>query len=214
MSYRLLCIGIHPIFHVMKNVPNILSAMRIVLTPLFVVLYVQEEPLYRSLAIGVFAVAALTDYFDGYIAREFNAGSKLGKFLDPLADKVLTFAAFAVLPYINATVFPLFPVILIVLRDLWVTLMRMMANRQAYDMQTSHVAKFKTAVQMVYLPIALLAGLFVQAQVAPFELAERLFSSGILTWGLYAVAAFTVYTGIDYVIVNRAMFASDGVSKA
>lgn len=214
MSYGLLCIGIHPIFKEMKNVPNILSVLRIVLTPLFVVLYVQDEPLYRSLAIGVFAVAALTDYFDGYIAREFNAGSKLGKFLDPLADKVLTFAAFAVLPYINASVFPVLPVVLIVFRDVWVTIMRMIANRRSYDMQTSFIAKFKTAVQMIYLPIALLAGLFVQAQVPPVILSEWLFDSGVLTWGLYFVAAFTVYTAIDYMIVNKSMFVRNDISKA
>lgn len=213
MSYRLLCIGIHPIFTEMKNVPNILSVLRIVLTPLFVVLYVQDEPLYRSLAIGVFAVAAITDYFDGYIAREFNAGSKLGRFLDPLADKVLTFAAFAVLPYINSAVFPILPVVLIVLRDIWVTMMRMIATRQSHDMKTSYIAKFKTAVQMIYLPIALLAGLFVQAQVAPVVMSEWLFDSGILTWGLYAVAAFTVYTAIDYVIVNKEIFVRNEVSK-
>lgn len=197
----------------MKNVPNILSVLRIVLTPLFVVLYVQDEPLYRSLGIGIFAVAAITDYFDGYIAREFNAGSQLGKFLDPLADKVLTFAGFAVLPYINQSVFPILPVVLIVLRDIWVTIMRMLANRRAYNMKTSYVAKFKTAVQLVYLPVALLAGLFVQAQVPPVEMSQWLFDSGVLTWGLYGVAAFTVYTAIDYIIVNKALFVRSDVSK-
>jgi len=194
----------------MKNVPNILSMLRILLTPLFVVLYVQDEPLYRSLGIGVFGIAAVTDYFDGYIAREFNAGSKLGRFLDPLADKVLTFAGFAVLPYLSQDVFPILPVVFIVLRDIWVTIMRMIANRQNHSMQTSYSAKFKTAVQMIYLPIALLAGLFVQAQVAPVALSEWLFYSGILTWGLYAVAAFTVYTALEYMVANRAMFARDG----
>jgi len=134
----------------------------------------------------------------------------LGRFLDPLADKVLTFAGFAVLPYLSQDVFPILPVVFIVLRDIWVTIMRMIANRQNHSMQTSYSAKFKTAVQMIYLPIALLAGLFVQAQVAPVALSEWLFYSGILTWGLYAVAAFTVYTALEYMVANKAMFARDG----
>ncbi|MCH8495684.1 MAG: CDP-diacylglycerol--glycerol-3-phosphate 3-phosphatidyltransferase [Balneolales bacterium] len=190
----------------MKNVPNILSAVRILLTPVFIILYVQDELLYRSLAIGVFGFAAITDYFDGYIAREFNAGSNLGRFLDPLADKFLTFAGFAVLPYIDIATFHILPVVLIVLRDLFVTIMRLIANRKSYTMQTSNIAKFKTAVQMVFLPIALLGGLFVHAEIPPSEFTRWLFDSGIFTWALYAVAAFTVYTGIDYIRINKDLF--------
>jgi CDP-diacylglycerol---glycerol-3-phosphate 3-phosphatidyltransferase len=198
----------------MKNVPNILSIFRIVLTPLFVLLYVQDELLYRSLGIGLFAMAAITDYFDGYIAREFNAGSKLGKFLDPLADKVLTFAAFAVLPFVAPAVFPVLPVVLIVLRDVFVTFMRMLANRRFYDMKTSYLAKFKTAVQMIYLPLALLGGLFVNSGVPPAELAQWSFEIGLFTWGLYAVAAFTVYTAFDYVMANRDLFVRNDAKNA
>jgi CDP-diacylglycerol---glycerol-3-phosphate 3-phosphatidyltransferase len=198
----------------MKNVPNILSVLRIVLTPLFVLMYVQDELLYRSLSIGVFAVAAITDYFDGYIAREFNAGSKLGRFLDPLADKVLTFAGFGVLPFVAPGIFPVLPVVFIILRDFFVTFMRMLANRRAYDMKTSYLAKFKTAVQMVYLPLALLAGLFVNSGVPPAELANWSFEIGLFTWGLYAVAVFTVYTAVDYVIVNRSLFSTANAQQA
>lgn len=204
----MLCIAIPAIFDVMKNVPNILSAVRIVLTPIFVILYVQDELLYRSLAIGVFGFAALTDYFDGYIAREFNAGSNLGKFLDPLADKFLTFAGFAVLPFIDIAVFPILPIVLIVLRDLFVTVMRLMANRKSYTMQTSNIAKFKTVVQMVFLPVGLLGGLFIDANIPPSEFTRWLFDSGVFTWALYFVAAFTVYTGIDYIKINKDLFVN------
>src|SRR5690554_4390066 len=169
----------------MKNVPNILSALRICLAPVFVALYVQDEILYRSLSIAVFAVAAFTDYVDGYIARNFNAKSRLGNFLDPLADKILTFSGFMVLPFISVHVFPIMPIILIVLRDTFITVLRLVAERKKQTMRTSNTAKLKTLIQMVFLYAALLIGLFVQADVFPGDWSRWLFSSGILTWSLY-----------------------------
>jgi CDP-diacylglycerol---glycerol-3-phosphate 3-phosphatidyltransferase len=194
----------------MKNVPNMLSVLRILLTPLFVVLYVQDELVYTSLALGVFAAAAITDYFDGYIARTYNARSKMGTFLDPLADKILTFAGFGVLPYVSPEVFPVWPIVLIVLRDLWVTWMRLLADRRGITMQTRSIAKAKTAVQMVYLSIALLGGVFILADVPPSQLARMSYEVGFFTWGLYLVSAFTVYTGLEYIWVNFKLFKASG----
>lgn len=198
----------------MKNVPNILSSVRILLAPIFVLLYLQDEILYRSLSVGVFAVAALTDYFDGYIAREFNAGSKLGNFLDPLADKILTFSGFIVLPVIAPTIFPLIPVIIIICRDVLVTGLRMAADKRAIELITSKSAKFKTMLQMIFLYIALLAGLFVQAQVFPGELARAAFESGVMTWSLYIVTIITVYTGLEYILTYVRVIKKRDVSKA
>src|SRR5690606_8443051 len=107
--------------------------------------------LYRSLSIGVFAVAAFTDYVDGYIARNFNAKSRLGNFLDPLADKILTFSGFMVLPFISVSVFPILPIVLIVLRDTFITLLRLYAERRKQAIRTSNSAKIKTLIQMVFL---------------------------------------------------------------
>lgn len=191
----------------MKNVPNILSSLRIILAPIFIALYIQDEILYRSLSIGVFAVAAFTDYVDGYIARNFNAKSRLGNFLDPLADKILTFSGFMVLPFISVHVFPILPIILIVLRDTFITVLRLVAERKKQTMRTSNTAKLKTLIQMVFLYAALLIGLFVQADVFPGDWSRWLFSSGILTWSLYFVTFITVYTGIEYIVVNKSLFA-------
>lgn len=197
----------------MKNVPNILSSLRIILAPIFIALYIQDEILYRSLSIGVFAVAAFTDYVDGYIARNFNAKSRLGNFLDPLADKILTFSGFIVLPFISVNVFPILPIILIVLRDTFVTIMRLVAERKKQTMHTSKTAKLKTLIQMVFLYAALLIGLFVQADVFPGDWSRWLFSSGILTWSLYFVTFITVYTGIEYVVVNKSIFSPAHAKK-
>lgn len=198
----------------MKNVPNILSALRICLAPVFVLLYVQDEILYRSLSIGVFAVAAFTDYVDGYIARTFNAKSRLGNFLDPLADKILTFSGFIVLPFVSASVFHVMPIVLIIFRDTFVTLLRLFAERKKHTMQTRKSAKFKTMVQMIFLYAALLVGLFVQADVFPGDWARWIFATGFFTWSLYVVAAVTVYTGIEYVKVNQHLFRRGHVTQA
>lgn len=197
----------------MKNVPNLLSMLRILLTPLFVALYIQDELVYTSLALGVFAVAAITDYFDGYIARNFNARSKVGVFLDPLADKILTFAGFGVLPFVSPEVFPVWPIVLIVVRDLGVTWMRMLAERRGFTMKTRAVAKAKTAVQMIYLSIALLGGVFILADVPPSQLARMSYEVGFFTWGLYLVSAFTVYTGVDYIVENFRLFSLRGTAN-
>lgn len=198
----------------MKNVPNILSSLRIILAPLFVALYIQDELIYRSLSLGIFAVAAFTDYMDGYIARNFNAKSKLGNFLDPLADKILTFSGFIVLPFVSIEVFPLLPILLIIFRDSIVTWMRILADRRKLVMQTRKSAKLKTMMQMIFLYAALLAGLFIQADVFPGELARWLFASGIFTWSLILVSGFTVLTGVEYILVNRRLFIVPGLDKS
>jgi CDP-diacylglycerol--glycerol-3-phosphate 3-phosphatidyltransferase len=198
----------------MKNVPNILSALRIILAPIFIVLYVQDEILYRSLSVGLFAVAAFTDYFDGYIAREFNAVSRLGNFLDPLADKILTFSGFLVLPFISVSVFPIIPIGLIIFRDTMITLMRLYADRYKYDLITRKTAKIKTVFQMIFLYTSLLTGLFIQADVFPGEWARWIFTTGVFTWSLYFVAGFTVFTGIEYLYYNKGLFKMHDVKEA
>lgn len=190
----------------MQRIPNILSVSRIVLAPLFVVMYIQDALLWSSLSIAVFAIAAVTDYFDGYIARHYAAGSKAGVFLDPLADKILTFAGFICLPFISSEQFPWWAIILIFLRDIFVTLLRIWASRRGKEMQTSISAKAKTFSQMVFLYIVLLVGVFVQAEVTIGEYSRQLLNTGILEWVFYAVTFITVYTGVEYTWVNRHLF--------
>ncbi|HBQ61175.1 MAG TPA: CDP-diacylglycerol--glycerol-3-phosphate 3-phosphatidyltransferase, partial [Balneolaceae bacterium] len=135
----------------MKHVPNILSSLRIILAPIFLFMYVQDELIWRSLSIAVFATAAVTDFFDGKIARRYNLESKLGIFLDPLADKFLTFAGFLCLPFLDPEQFPWWAVSLIVIRDVGVTLLRLYTNRKNITLETRFTAKAKTMVQMIFL---------------------------------------------------------------
>lgn len=190
----------------MQQVPNILSTLRIVLAPIFLVLYIQDEVVWRSLSIAVFAVAVATDFFDGYIARTYGAKTPSGVFLDPLADKILTFAGFICLPFIDAAQFPWWAVIVILLRDIIVTGMRLMANYRALPMKTRWTAKFKTLSQMIFLYIVLMVGVFVETEVWLSRYTSQLLDSGILKWGMFGVVLLTVYSGVEYIIVNRVIF--------
>ena len=76
------------------TLPNQLTILRIVLTPLFLILFLSSEPLLKQISVGIFIIAALSDWYDGWLACKFNYITEWGKFMDPLADKILTSAAF------------------------------------------------------------------------------------------------------------------------
>lgn len=189
-----------------QNVPNILTIIRILLAPLFLFMYLQDELVWRSLSIAVFAAAAVTDIFDGYIARAYDVESPSGVFLDPLADKILTFAGFICLPFIDSQQFPWWAIVLIVARDVIVTLLRIYADHRKIPMETRNSAKMKTLLQMIFLYIALLIGVFLQADIMFTSHVEALMETFIMGWLMIIVVIVTVYTGIEYLYVNRHLF--------
>ncbi|MGN8226813.1 CDP-alcohol phosphatidyltransferase family protein [Gracilimonas sp. BCB1] len=190
----------------MKNIPNILSAIRMVLAPIFLFMYIQDELVWRSLSIAVFATAAVTDYFDGKIARYYQLESDFGVFIDPLADKFLTFAGFFCLPFLDVSQFPWWAVIVIVVRDMFVTLLRLYAGRKKFHMRTRFTAKAKTMVQMVFLYAVLLLGVFKQADIEFADAAAQFFNSGVLYYAMMFVTALTVYSGAEYIWSNSQLF--------
>ncbi|MEX2640358.1 MAG: CDP-alcohol phosphatidyltransferase family protein [Balneolales bacterium] len=190
----------------MKSVPNILSSLRILLAPLFVFMYLQPELIWSALSIAVFAVAAVTDYFDGLIARLYKVKSDTGMFLDPLADKFLTFSGFICLPFIDPGQFPWWVIGIIFARDIFITLMRILGEKRGIRMVTSYSAKVKTSVQMIFLYLVLLAGVFIKTDIRIGEYSRILLESGILGILLYGVMIITVYTGIEYIRMNKHLF--------
>jgi len=190
----------------MKLVPNILSGIRIVLAIVFITLYLQNAIIWRSLSVAVFAVAVVTDFFDGYIARNYGAQSSSGIFLDPLADKVLTFSGFACLPFLNPEQFPWFAIGIIYARDIFITLMRVWAEHKNITMQTRYTAKVKTFTQMLFLYTVLLLGVFAQSDIALAPYCSEILQSSLMSWLLWSVVAITVYTGFEYVYVNWNIF--------
>ena len=115
--------------------PNQLSVLRILLTPLFLYLFLSENIVYKKLSLIVFFIAVSTDWIDGWHARKYGLISAFGIFIDPLADKILTSAAFA--GFYILGIMPLWMVIVIVSRDIIITLLRSYKEYKGYTNLTS-----------------------------------------------------------------------------
>ncbi len=137
-----------------KKIPNILTVLRILLVPFFLYCLIQDEGYYKLVAFGIFIFSSITDFFDGYLARKLSAESEFGKMLDPLADKVLVIAALSAFVYLDNQI-PVWMVVAIASRDLLITLIRMLAQKEGIPIKTSSFAKAKTAFQMISILIIL-----------------------------------------------------------
>lgn len=197
----------------MNQLPNILSTIRLILAPIFLLLYVQDDEIWRALSVGIFAVAVVTDFFDGYIARLYSLETDYGVFLDPLADKFLTFAGFICLPFIDASQFPWWAIAVIVARDIIITGMRILADYRNITMETRLTAKAKTMGQMMFLYLVLLVGVFIDTDVWLASYSRELLQSGMLWWLMMAIVALTVYSGIEYIYINRNIFFNSDNAK-
>ena len=132
-----------------SKLPNSLSLLRIASAFLFLWLLLAEGGRYRGWIPLVFGVACLSDLADGYLARRLGGGSLSGRFLDPLADKVLV--ASVLLGFVRLGLVSIWPVAVVMLRDVSVTGLRMKALLEGRELITSRFAKWKTAVQLIVL---------------------------------------------------------------
>jgi CDP-diacylglycerol--glycerol-3-phosphate 3-phosphatidyltransferase len=173
------------------------------MAPVFLILFLQEDLLLRGISLVVFAVAAITDYFDGYYARRYEVESEFGIFMDPLADKFLTFAGFVCLPFLDPAQFPWWAVGLIVFRDLSITGLRIYTKRRGITLQTRKTAKMKTALQMGYLYVALLLGFLLLFGGGTGDFVRSVYDLNIFYWGMVVVVIVTLYSGVEYLFVNR-----------
>ena len=185
------------------TIPNQLTALRILLVPVFVALLLQVDPWLKLFGVIAFMVASLTDLYDGYHARTYGVETRLGAFLDPLADKLLITAAFLLYVWMGYLV--LWMVILVVVRDVVVTALRIYAEYKNRPVVTSVEAKYKTLAQnlLVYLIMALIlmreAAFFGKGMAVAIS---RFLASGYLDFLMLVVTVFTVYTGISYLVSN------------
>ena len=135
------------------NVPNLLTFGRILIIPVFIELAYQASPLASLLAGALFAVAAITDVIDGWLARRLGLVTVIGKFLDPLADKLIVLAAMVMLVRLGR--FPAWVAILLLSREFVVTGLRQIAASEGMIIAAGQEGKWKTALQLVGI-IALL----------------------------------------------------------
>jgi CDP-diacylglycerol---glycerol-3-phosphate 3-phosphatidyltransferase len=185
------------------TVPNQLTALRILLVPVFVALLLQTDPWLKLFGVIVFAVASLTDIYDGYHARKYGVETRLGAFLDPLADKLLITAAFLLYVWMGYLV--LWMVLLVVVRDVVITALRVYAEYKNKPVITSVEAKYKTVVQNVFVYVIMVLMLMKESAFSGKGIAvmiSRFLVSGYLDFIMLAVTVFTVYTGISYLVSN------------
>jgi CDP-diacylglycerol--glycerol-3-phosphate 3-phosphatidyltransferase len=140
------------------NWANVATYTRVLLIPLIIMLYLSEMKMANVLGAGVFLIASVTDWLDGYLARRLNQGSSYGAFIDPVADKLLVVSVVTLL----LSVYPalLVPCLIIIVREVVVSALReWMARRKSSSLvAVGFVGKLKTTVQMIALAVLLLVG--------------------------------------------------------
>lgn len=176
------------------TLPNLLTFGRILLVPAMVGAFFLDGYAANWTALGIFIVAAVTDFFDGYLARAMHSWSEVGRMLDPIADKLLVAAALIMLVYVNAkagdlTIPSLLASIVILCREILVSGLREYLAGLSVSVPVSRLAKWKTAVQMTAIGF-LIAG-EAGDQILPI-------TTAIGTGGLWLAAIVTLYTGYDY----------------
>ena len=143
------------------NVPNRLTILRVAMIPLFVIAMLwQQLPYSDYIAGGLFIAACITDFFDGYLARKYNQVTTFGKFMDPLADKLLVCSA--MICFIELDKLPAWIVIIIIGREFIISGFRLIAAENGVVIAANYWGKFKTASQMVMIILLLadLGGIF------------------------------------------------------
>lgn len=171
------------------NLPNKLSLVRMGLIPVMVALMYPGTTLCNLLAAAVFAAAAFTDYLDGHIARKNGIVTDFGKFIDPVADKLLNLSAFIML--IHAGLMPAWAVVIILARELCVDGLRMVAVGHGQVIAAGMLGKIKTVSQIALVLFLMLTRL---------PAFSHWFSGLLLTW----VLIITLWSGADYFIKNGA----------
>lgn len=188
------------------NLPTKITMARLFLIPVFVALYLIEFPYHMIISTVVFAVASFTDFLDGHLARKYNLVTDLGKFLDPVADKVLVAAALIlVVKWSNALqLYVLIATIVILARELIVTCFRTIAATKNVVLAADRIGKSKTVSQLIGLILYL-----------PFvEIAELNATVGnvfmYVGFGFLMLATvLTIVSACNYIIKNRNVLKQD-----
>lgn len=167
------------------NLPNILTFLRILLVPLLVVVLLTKFEGKEFVGLGVFLLAALTDFLDGFIARRYGLVTRLGKLLDPAADKILTSAAFISL--VEMGLAPAWIVVTIVAREFAISTLRSVAASQGMVIAAAWSGKAKTTLQVIAISLLI----FYQRLGVLQPLAV------IALWG---ALIFSVYSGVEYAV--------------
>jgi CDP-diacylglycerol---glycerol-3-phosphate 3-phosphatidyltransferase len=172
------------------TIPNVLTFIRMATVPLLIYLVVRPGPMAAALATAVFFFATITDFLDGYVARRYGSATDLGKFLDPLADKLIVAAALIMLAIVpRAPRVPLWMVTVLVAREVLVTGLRTWAAARGRIIGADELGKYKMALQAVALHGLLLHYTYFHVDF---------FAAGMFV--LWIATIVTVWSGIEYFV--------------
>ncbi len=178
------------------NLPNKLTVIRMILTPFYLAAMLVEFRYHYFVALVIFAIASITDFLDGKIARMNNLITIFGKLCDPVADKMLTTAA--LLAFMQLGLCNIWVVMIVLTREFLVTSFRLVASSQGVVIPAGILGKIKTVSQMVF-SIVIMLGLFVSEFVS-FDFEVFALVSNILLW---ITAVLTVVSGIKYIVDGK-----------
>jgi CDP-diacylglycerol--glycerol-3-phosphate 3-phosphatidyltransferase len=184
--------------------PNQLTILRIVLTPVFLYFFISDDLLMKQISLAVFFVAALSDWYDGWLARKFNYITEWGKFMDPLADKILTSAAFV--GFVLVGLLEWWMVAVILIRDFIITFLRIYADRKGLVFTTSYYAQWKTLLQMVflyYLLIIYIGSVTLELNTKFSKVFKALLNPELLYFIMLLITIITVHSGLFYINKNK-----------
>lgn len=190
------------------NLPNKITVARVIIIPIFLLFMIvpfdfgtwvileQKLPVSHLIGALIFMFASATDWIDGYLARKHGLVTNFGKFLDPLADKLLVSAALIVL--VELTLLPSWIVIVIISREFAVTGLRLLLAGGGEVVAANSLGKIKTMTQMIGISILLLHN-------APFQT----IGLPVGLWMMWVAAIFTIWSGIDYFQKNKHVFSNE-----
>jgi len=174
----------------MTNTANLLTLFRIAIIPVLVALFYFPGPVAAWIAVGLFVLAAITDFFDGYFARSLNQVTAFGRFLDPIADKlIVTVTLFMLVAFDRLEGLWVLPAVLILVREVLIAGLREFLGPYNIKVKVSPLAKWKTTVQLIVISF-LIAG--------PYGNALIPYAYAIGHYGLLIAMILTLVTGWDY----------------
>lgn len=173
------------------NMPNRLTILRVAMIPVFIVFMLWEGIPYSDyIAASIFILACITDFFDGYLARKYNLVTTFGKFMDPLADKLLVCSAMICFVADPQCPMPVWVVIVIIGREFIISGFRLVAAEKGVVIAASYWAKVKTTVQMIMAIV-----LIFNFQHPIFEVIDQIL--------IYSALILTLISLVDYIYKNR-----------
>ncbi len=166
------------------NLANKLTLLRVLMIPAFLGVLYWGGPNSEYIALGIFVAASLTDFLDGYIARSRGLVTAFGKFMDPLADKVLVTTA--MLWFVQTGVMPAWAVAIVIFREFAISGIRLIAAERGRVIAAAWSGKIKTACTMVFLTLMFLP-----------------LPEWVDTLGVWVIVVTTVYSGLEYLVKNK-----------